>query len=70
MNIARIYIVAVQTKEGETSRLVKATNQAQALRYVARHTFTVAVASAVQVGELMAAGAKIEDATKEPIIQE
>lgn len=43
--------------------MVKAINQAQALRHVARNTYTVTVASALSVAENMQAGMKIEDAT-------
>lgn len=56
----RIYLV--QAKAGGFS-MVKAINQAQALRHVARNTYTVTVASALSVAENMQAGMKIEDAT-------
>ncbi len=61
--VARIYHV-ISTK-GDSS-LVKATNQAQALRHVARHTFSVKAATALEVAEQMAGGMKVEDATAEP----
>ena len=60
---ARIYIV---TAANGDSMLVKATNQAQALRHVAKSIYTVRAATALEVAEEMQAGQKIEDATKEP----
>ncbi len=61
---ARIYAMC----NGETGRteFVKATNQAQSYRHLARRTFTASVASAIAVAEHMAKGGVIEDATKEP----
>lgn len=56
----RVYIV--QALNGD-AQLVKATNQAQALRHVARSIYTVRAASALEVAEEMEAGQKIEDAT-------
>ena len=58
---ARIY--RVEAANGD-SVLVKATNQAQALRHVARSIYTVSVPTALEVAEEMQAGQKIEDATK------
>lgn len=63
MTAARIYIV---TAANGDSMLVKATNQAQALRHVARSIYTVRAATALEVAEEMGAGQKIEDATTEP----
>lgn len=63
MSNERIYTV---TGPGESVRLVKATNQAQAIRHVARNTFQVEVASAVQVADLMIAGTKVEQSSIEP----
>lgn len=60
--VARIYIV--QNKAGGFS-MVKAVNQAQALRHVARNTYTISIASALSVAENMQAGMKVEDATAE-----
>lgn len=57
---ARIYMV--QALNGD-AMLVKATNQAQALRHVARTIYTVRVPTALEVAEEMAVGQKIEDAT-------
>jgi hypothetical protein len=45
--------------------MVKAINQAQALRHVARNTYTISIASALSVAENMQSGMKIEDATAE-----
>lgn len=59
---ARIYIV---TDDSDEAMLVKATNQAQALRHVARAIYTVRAATALEVAEQMQAGQRIEDATKE-----
>ena len=60
---ARIYLV--QNKAGGFS-MVKAVNQTQALRHVARNTYTVTVASALSVAENMQSGMQVEDATAEP----
>lgn len=60
--VARIYIV--QNKAGGFV-MVKAINQAQALRHVARNTYTISIASALSVAENMQSGMKIEDATAE-----
>lgn len=69
----RIYEVAQKEpkQDGEkavfVTTLVKASTQAQALRFVARDKFAVEVASAVRVAELMADGAKVLDATAEEV---
>lgn len=63
MSQQRIYIV---TAANGDSMLVKATNQAQALRHVARSIYTVRAATALEVAEEMQAGQKVEDATAEP----
>lgn len=54
------------TAQNADSMLVKATNQAQALRYVARSIYSVRAATALEVAEEMEAGRKVEDATREP----
>lgn len=61
----RIY----EVKDNETGKvsLIKATTQAQSLRFVARDKFAVEVASAIRVAELMADGAKVLDATAEEV---
>lgn len=59
----RIYIV---TAANGDAMLVKATNQAQALRHVARSIYSVRAATALEVAEEMQAGQKVEDATAEP----
>lgn len=57
---SRIY--AVTHKESGTTRLIAATNPAQATRHVVSDTFTVKAASAVLVGELMSKGVQLEHA--------
>lgn len=63
MSNVRIYHV---TATNGAIGLVKATNQAQALRHVARQVFTIKPATALEVADRMADGIKVEDATKEP----
>lgn len=46
------------------SRLVEATNQAQALRHVAKDTFTVKIAGGMEVARLMSSGVKLEQAAE------
>lgn len=58
MSAERVYAVC----DGVKTRLVRASTQAQALRHVARDTFTVAVASALETAELMNLGVKLEAA--------
>ncbi|UOF78440.1 hypothetical protein [Caudoviricetes sp.] len=55
----RIYKVI----SGDTTHLVQAASQAQALRHVAGKMFTVEVAKAIDVATLMGKGATIEVAT-------
>lgn len=64
MTAARIYCVA-EADENGAKHYVKATTQAQALRHVARHRYTVEVATAIEVADAMSGGAKVADATKE-----
>ncbi len=52
----RIYKVT----SGDTTHLVQATSQAQALRHVAGKMFTVEVAKAIDVAQLMSKGSTIE----------
>jgi hypothetical protein len=54
----RIYKVT----SGETTHLVQAASQAQALRHVAGKMFVVEVAKAIDVAHLMGKGATIETA--------
>ena len=63
-NKGRIYTVTNST--AKTTQMVKAHTPAQALRHVARHVYSVTVASAIDVADHMADGWKIEDATAEP----
>ena len=57
----RIYEVC--DNETGTSSFVKATNQPQAMRHVARSKFSIIVASSVSVADHMTRGGKIIDAT-------
>ena len=54
----RIYKVT----SGDITHLVQAASQAQALRHVAGKMFTVEVAKAIDVAQLMSKGATIETA--------
>ena len=54
----RIYKVT----NGDTTHLVQAASQAQALRHVAGKTFSVDVAKAIDVASLMGKGAVVETA--------
>ncbi len=62
MSQQRIYLI---TAANGDVMLVKATNQAQALRYIARSIYTVRAATALEVAEEMSCGLQIEYATKE-----
>ena len=55
----RIYKVT----SGDKTHLVQAMSQAQALRHVAGKTFSVEVAKAIDVAQLMAKGANVEAAS-------
>ena len=55
----RIYKVT----NGDTTYLVQATSQAQALRHVAGRLYSVEVAKAMDVAHLMSDGVKLETAT-------
>lgn len=55
----RIYKVT----SGETTHLVQAASQAQALRHVAGKTFTVEVAKAIDVAQIMGKGVQVEIAS-------
>lgn len=63
MSTARIYLIQASNAD---VMLIKATNQAQALRHVARSIYTVRPATALEVAENMETGLKVEDATREP----
>lgn len=58
---ARIYTVTDKTTGQQ--QLVKAASQAQAVRHVAADRLTCAVATGIQIAELMQAGAVLVDAT-------
>lgn len=63
MTATRIY--AVTNKETGFEHLVRAANQAQAIRHAARNQFAVEVATQDQLVELIAAGVKVEEAVTE-----
>ena len=58
----RIY----QVTDGDTVRLIDATNHAQAVRFCAAQRYTVSVAKAKDVCTLMAKGVRLELAQEEP----
>lgn len=58
-----VRIYEVRNKETGDADFVKATNQPQAVRHVARSKFSVRVASSVSVADHMTGGGKILDAT-------
>ena len=59
MSNTRIYLVA----HGSIAHLVRAPNQAQAIRHVSKGVFTCAVATQDDLVEYLASGADIEDAS-------
>lgn len=61
MSAERIYAV----EDGQATRLIRASSQAQALRHVARDTFVVTTVSALETAELMGKGIKLEVAGAE-----
>ena len=61
---ARIYLVH-PIADGKSSRLVRATHPATALRHVANDAFKVAVASQDQLVEAIGRGVKVEDVAHE-----
>lgn len=60
-NEARIYVI--RDRLNQSTRLVRANNPAQALRYVARDQFTVAPAKADDIAKLLGTNAAVENAT-------
>lgn len=58
----RIYVV--RSKKDDKVWLVEANNQSQALRFIADNLFEVQAATAKGTADLMAAGAKVHNATK------
>lgn len=56
----RIYLVT--NKANDSQRLVRAANQAQAVRHVARDTISTAVAAQETLVEMLTAGYRVEDA--------
>jgi hypothetical protein len=66
MEATRIYVVTRnEIQPGGNERLVEATSQAQALRFVAEKAYTVEVAKPKVVGQMMGNGVKIEDAASQ-----
>lgn len=62
----RIYVVR---NSAGAARLVQAPNPAQALRHVTKQEFTVRAATAIEVANLMSAGAKLELAGVDPDLE-
>lgn len=62
--MTRIYLVT--QKAATTTRLVRATNQAQALRHAVQSVFDVSVASQDDLVSLIASGTVVETAGEEP----
>lgn len=60
----RIYSVT----NGESARLVRATNRAQALAHVARTTFACGVATQDELVDLLASGVEVEIAGADGIV--
>ena len=58
-----LYIVT--NKETQADSLVKASNQAQALRHIASSVYEVKVAKASDVADLMGQGAPVQNANEE-----
>lgn len=61
MSTQRIYLVS----NGKDARLVRASNQAQAVRHVVRNTFTASVASQDELVDALGKGIKVEDASED-----
>jgi hypothetical protein len=60
----RIYLVSTTSPiEGESDRMVMATNPAQAMRHVAKSRYSIKPATAIDVARRMIAGALVEDAS-------
>ncbi len=62
MAVTRIYRVS---DEEEAGFLVEAASAASALRHVAAKRFRVEIAKPKDIAQMMADGAKVEDATKQ-----
>ena len=65
MSADRVYLVEHDQSKGV--RLVRATNKAQALRFVAEPQFLVEVASQDSLIDHVKAGVEVEDATKQTL---
>lgn len=64
--MSRIYLV--QDTDTITKALVRASNQAQAIRHVARNRLSVSVASQDDLVEQLALGVKVEDAGADDVV--
>lgn len=60
---SEVRIYAVSNGDTGETHFVKAANQPQAMRHVARSKFSISVASSVAVADHMTSGGKILDAT-------
>jgi hypothetical protein len=58
-----IYLVKNKQNPEAPDRLVEADNNTQGLRFVANDTFSIKVANATEVGNLMSSGVELERAT-------
>lgn len=58
----RIYVITDTIDQPIKHRLVRATNRAQALQYVARNAFAVDVAGQQALVDLLGEGVAVEDA--------
>jgi hypothetical protein len=59
----RIYLIVDQTTE--TKQLIRASNQAQAVRHAAQNKFSVTVATQDDLVALLKTGAEVVDASKQ-----
>jgi hypothetical protein len=66
----RIYTVTIKHPGAEVRRLVRAYNQAQAIRHAAADTITASVATQDECVGLAAAGQIVEDAGDSPAHQD
>ena len=65
MSNTRIYAVTPQVSEAPQVRLVEASNQAQAMRHVAKDTMNVTVASQQDLVKALGSGVKVETALEQ-----
>jgi len=67
MSNTRIYAVTPKVSEAPQVRLVEASNQAQAMRHVAKDTMNVTVASQQDLVKALGSGVKVETAAVETL---